>query len=92
MSVYILDLKNALFDVIFIAIDIIFFCLFPAEVPPDPNLMELCCAVLLNFREWDKIIDVDAKMDCYIQVNVCFKLNLKLLFLLLLYLLIHLLN
>ncbi|XP_035217929.1 integrator complex subunit 8-like isoform X2 [Stegodyphus dumicola] len=37
------------------------------EVPPDPNLMELCSAVLLNFREWDKLIEVDPKIDAYIQ-------------------------
>ncbi|KAG8179600.1 hypothetical protein JTE90_025765 [Oedothorax gibbosus] len=37
------------------------------EVPPDPNLMELCSAVLLNFREWDKLIEVEHKVDSYIQ-------------------------
>ncbi|CAL1286239.1 unnamed protein product [Larinioides sclopetarius] len=37
------------------------------EVPPDPNLMELCSAVLLNFREWDKLIEVEHKVDFYLQ-------------------------
>ncbi|XP_042907329.1 integrator complex subunit 8 isoform X2 [Parasteatoda tepidariorum] len=37
------------------------------EVPPDPNLMELCSAVLLNFREWEKLIEVEPKSDGYMQ-------------------------
>ncbi|GFW91596.1 integrator complex subunit 8 [Trichonephila clavipes] len=52
------------------------------EVPPDPNLMELCSAVLLNFREWDKLIELEHKVDFYIQfakivANVCKEVSNK---------------
>ncbi|GIY33509.1 integrator complex subunit 8 [Caerostris darwini] len=52
------------------------------EVPPDPNLMELCSVVLLNFREWDKLIDIEHKVDFYIQfakivANVCKEVSNK---------------
>ncbi|XP_054721357.1 integrator complex subunit 8-like isoform X2 [Uloborus diversus] len=39
------------------------------KVPPDPNLMELCAAVLLNFREWEKLLELEAKIDSYIQFS-----------------------
>lgn len=38
------------------------------EIPPDCDLLELCAAVLLNFREWDKLMDLDTRQQPYFEL------------------------